>query len=353
MAEDRQENGTEEPTQRRRERAREEGQVVQSPEVASAFALLVAGLILLWCGRSMGGHLTGGLRTWLTETVTTWSPQMDFVVVRWLSWQSLAICGLPLLLMLLVSFSIALIQTGPIFRLTPLSIKFEKLAPASNWKKLMSLDNGLKSLLAILKVVAAFAGTSVFFYWNWQSYGDSVHSDFRSVVTDAWDAGVFLWLCIAAFFLTPAAADYLFKRYQHEQKLKMTRDEIKREQKDDTGDPVIRQRQRQRQREAMEQRATKRAAEATVVLTNPTHLAVALKYEQGMSAPVVVAKGAGVFARNIVRIAKENRIDVVQRKPLARAIYKNIKVGQEIPPEFFRAVAEILAQIYRMRRATI
>jgi len=103
----------------------------------------------------------------------------------------------------------------------------------------------------------------------------------------------------------------------------------------------------------MEQRATKRAAEATVVLTNPTHLAVALKYEQGMSAPVVVAKGAGVFARNIVRIAKENRIDVVQRKPLARAIYKNIKVGQEIPPEFFRAVAEILAQIYRMRRATI
>ena len=151
MAEDRQENGTEEPTQRRRERAREEGQVVQSPEVASAFALLVAGLILLWCGRSMGGHLTGGLRTWLTETVTTWSPQMDFVVVRWLSWQSLAICGLPLLLMLLVSFSIALIQTGPIFRLTPLSIKFEKLAPASNWKKLMSLDNGLKSLLAIFE----------------------------------------------------------------------------------------------------------------------------------------------------------------------------------------------------------
>lgn len=353
MAEDRQEQGTEDPTQRRRERAREEGQVVQSPEVASAFALLVSGLILLWFGRSMGRTLTGGIRTWLSEAITSWSPQMDFVVVRWLSWQSLVICSVPVLLMLVVAFSIALIQTGPIFALTPLSIKFEKLAPANNWKKLMSLDNGLKSLLAIFKVVVAFVGTSIFFYWNWQRYGDSVHSDFATTVTQAWDAGVFLWLCIAAFFLTPAAADYLFKRYQHEQKLKMTRDEIKREQKDDMGDPVIRQRQRQRQREAAEQRSTSKAKEATVVLTNPTHLAVALKYETGMSAPVVVAKGAGVFAKNIVKIAKENRIEVVQRKPLARAIYKNIKVGQEIPPEFFRAVAEILAQIYRMRRAAV
>lgn len=353
MADDRQENGTEDPTQRRRERAREEGQVVQSPEVASSFALLVSGLILLWFGPSMGSGLTSGIRAWISQSIIAWSPQMDFVVFRWLSWHTFTICVVPLAVMLVVSFSIALIQTGPLFAITPLSIKFEKLAPANNWKKLMSLDNGLKSVLAILKVVAAFTGTSIFFYWNWQRYGDSVHRSFASIVTETWDTGVFLWLCIAAFFLTPAAADFLFKKYQHEQKLKMTRDEIKREQKDDSGDPVIRQRQRQRQREAMEQRATSRASEASVILTNPTHLAVALKYEKGMKAPLVVAKGAGVFAKNIVRIAKENRIAVVERKPLARAIYKNIKVGQEIPPEFFRAVAEILAQIYRMRGALV
>lgn len=350
MADERPEDGTEEPTQRRREQARSEGQVVQSPEVASAFALLSSGLILLWFGPSIGGSLMDGLRTWLTDSVDIWSPHMDAVVFRWITMETLALCCIPIFGMLAVSFSIAFIQTGPMFVLTPLSFKPEKLHPANNWKKLMSLDNGLKSLLAIVKVAIAFTVTTLFFYWNWQMYGTAVISSVGRVTQEAWGAAIFIWIVLAAIFLTPAALDYLFKRYQHEQKLKMTREEVKREQKDEGGDPMIRARQRQKVRESMKQRSVTDVPKATVVLTNPTHLAVALQYEAGMAAPKVVAKGAGVFAKNIVRIAKEHRIHVVQRKPLARAIYKNINVGQEIPPEFFKAVAEILGQIYRLRR---
>lgn len=353
MAEQNEGEGTEDPTDRRRRQAREEGQVVQSPEVASAFALLASGLILMWFGSAIGEELKDAIRMWLSDSVSVWSPQMDGVVFHWLTYRTLAICSIPIAIILTVTFAIAFVQTGPMFMLTPITIKFEKLSPATNWKRLMSLDNGLKSLLALLKVHIAFIATSIFVYWNWRLYGTSTMASLGSISEEAWDAGVMIWLVLAGVFLTPAALDYLFKKYQHEQKLKMTHQEIKREQKDDNGDPQIKMRQRQRQREMIKQRSVANVPDATVILTNPTHLAIALKYKAGMSAPVVVAKGAGVFAKNIVRIAKGHRIPVLERKPLARAIYKNIKVGQEIPPEFFKAVAEVLGHIYKLRKTTL
>ena len=127
---------------------------------------------------------------------------------------------------------------------------------------------------------------------------------------------------------------------------------MKQEQKDDSGDPHVRAAIRRRQREARKQQSVKDVPSATVILTNPTHLAIAVQYEPGkMKAPRVVAKGAGVFAKNIVRIARENSIPVIERKPLARALFKSVKVGQEIPVDFFRAIAEILAQIYKARQS--
>jgi flagellar biosynthetic protein FlhB len=144
--------------------------------------------------------------------------------------------------------------------------------------------------------------------------------------------------------------DYLVKWFQNEKKLKMTREETKQEQKDDQGDPHVRAAIRKKQREARRRQSVKDVPKATIILTNPTHLAIAIQYEAGkMRAPKVVAKGAGVFAQNIVRIARENKIPVLERKPLARALFKSVDVGQEIPFEFFRAIAEILAQIYKAR----
>jgi flagellar biosynthetic protein FlhB len=171
------------------------------------------------------------------------------------------------------------------------------------------------------------------------------------VVSAAWTMGIMVCLSMAGVSLALALTDYLVKWLRNEQKLKMTREEIKQEQKDDTGDPHLKAAQRKKQREARRQQSVKDVPKATVVLTNPTHLAIAIQYEAGMAAPRVVAKGAGVFAKNIVRIAREHRIPVMERKPLARAIFANVNVGQEIPLEFFRAVAEVIAQIYRARQA--
>jgi flagellar biosynthetic protein FlhB len=149
-----------------------------------------------------------------------------------------------------------------------------------------------------------------------------------------------------------AIVDYLIKWFRNEQKLMMTREDIKQEQKDDSGDPQVRAAIRRRQREARKQQSVTDVPKATVILTNPTHLAIAIQYEPGtMRAPKVVAKGAGVFAKNIVRIARENKIPVLERKPLARALFKTVNVGQEIPFDFFRAIAEILAQIYKARQS--
>jgi flagellar biosynthesis protein FlhB len=161
-----------------------------------------------------------------------------------------------------------------------------------------------------------------------------------------------LCLAMAGVCVGLALVDYLVKWFRHEKKLMMTREEIKQEQKDDNGDPHVRAAIRRKQREARKQRSVKDVPKATVILTNPTHLAIAIQYEPGkMKAPKIVAKGAGVFAKNIVRIARENKIPVLERKPLARALYKNVQVGQEIPVDFFRAIAEILAQIYKARQS--
>lgn len=131
----------------------------------------------------------------------------------------------------------------------------------------------------------------------------------------------------------------------------MTHQEIKQEQKNELGDPTIKAAVRRKQREALKNQSVADVPDATVILTNPTHYAVALKYEAGkMTAPKLVAKGAGSFAFNIIKIAIENRVPVIQRPPLTRAIFRSVKVGQEIPEQFFRAVAEILGQVYRAKR---
>lgn len=171
------------------------------------------------------------------------------------------------------------------------------------------------------------------------------------VARSGWQLGLTICIAMAGFSLALALADYLVKWLRNEQKLKMTREEVKQEQKDDSGDPQVKAAVRRRQREARRRQSVSDVPKATVILTNPTHLAVAIQYQQGMAAPRVVAKGAGVFAKNIVRIAGEHRIPVLERKPLARALFRSVDVGEEIPFEFFRAVAEIIAQIYRAKQA--
>jgi flagellar biosynthetic protein FlhB len=184
----------------------------------------------------------------------------------------------------------------------------------------------------------------------------SIHNftSVRSIAAAGWNLGLGICISLAGITIALALIDYLIRWFRHEQKLMMTREEIKQEQKDDSGDPHLKAAIRRKQREARKQMSTKDVASATVVIKNPTHFAVAIQYEPGrMRAPKVVAKGAGAFALNIIRIANQHSVPVLERKPLARALFKSCSVGQEIPLEFFMAIAEIIGELYRQKRSAI
>ena len=156
-----------------------------------------------------------------------------------------------------------------------------------------------------------------------------------------------LYTCMVLFLM--AVLDFAYTKWQHQQDLKMTKQEVKDEHKQREGDPSVKARIRSVQREMAQRRMMEAVPDATVVITNPTHLAIALKYEEGMRAPTVVAKGAGFVAQTIKSIAIENGIPLVENKPLARTMFKSAEIGDFIPAELYRAVAEILAYVYRLK----
>lgn len=344
--------GTEAPTQRRREEARKDGQVVASPDVSSTFSVLAGCLFLMWFGGTIGHRLLVSFQTWFREIPSTdWTDYHTQLGARWLSTELVGTCGTLLLLLMLVGLVIGFAQAGFMISWKPMEVDFEKMSPIRGWKKLFSIESGVRGILGISKVLMLLVVASAIVWYRRSELSVMNFTSVGGLFSFAWKLGLSICLALAVVSFTLAAVDYITRWLRHEQKLKMTHEEIKQEQKDELGDPTIRAAVRRKQREALKNQSVAEVPDATVILTNPTHYAVALKYETGkMSAPKLVAKGAGSFAFNIVRIAKENHIPVVQRPPLTRAIFRSVKVGQEIPTEFFRAVAEILGEIYRAKR---
>ena len=344
-------HGTEAPTPRRREQAREDGQVVLSTDLTAAVALLTGCAILLWTGSTLGARLMNGFREWMTDVPgSEWNEWNVTLGARWMSAELAGICGFFVLAILSIGLAFGFAQVGFIISFKPLALKWDRLIPENPFSKLISMDSGIKGILNAMKVTLLL-GISILMIWLRR--GELSVRNFGSidaVAAYAWKLGLMICMAMAGVSVGLALADYLIKWFRQEQKLKMTREEIKQEQKDDSGDPHVKAAVRRKQREARKQQSVKDVPKADLILTNPTHLAIAIQYQPGkMRAPKIVAKGAGVFAQNFIRIAKENKIPVMERKPLARALFRIVDVGQEIPFEFFRAIAEILAQIYKAK----
>ena len=348
---DNEHNGTETPTQRRRDQAREDGQVVLSTDLTASVALLTGCAILLWTGSTLGARLMNGFRVWIADVPgAEWSAWDVGVGARWMSAELVGVCGLFVLAILSVGLAFGFAQVGFVISFKSLELKWDRLLPENPLGKLISIDSGVKGILSAMKV-SLLLGISMLMLWLRRSeFSVRRFGTIDDVAAYAWQLGLVICLAMAGVSVGLAVTDYLVKWFRHEQKLKMTREEIKQEQKDDNGDPHVKAAVRRKQREARKQQSVKDVPKADLILTNPTHLAIAIQYQPGkMRAPKIVAKGAGVFAQNIIRIAKENQIPVMERKPLARALFKVVNVGQEIPFEFFRAIAEILAQIYKTK----
>jgi flagellar biosynthetic protein FlhB len=348
------ESRTEAATPRRREEAREQGQVAFSTELVTG-VLLVAGLAMLSLGA--GGLGTGLLTTTrlglLGAGLSDLSPTQAQNLLGQMFRDGLLNAG-PLLGVLLVAgLAACLVQVGfrPNFAL--LGLRWERIDPF-NGGRLLSWNNTLKGLVALLRL--AVAGLLAWLVLG--GLGPNVAAlgamPLAPAVGRAWSIVLRLGLAIAGGMLLLGVADYFLQFWRFERNLRMSRQELKDEVKRDEGDPQVKARIRRLQREAAKKKMFHEVRRATVVVTNPTHLAVALRYDRGtMAAPRVVAKGAGHVAARIAELARRHGVPVLERKGLAQALYRTVKLDQEIPVGLYQAMAEVLAHIYRMRNGTL
>lgn len=339
------------PTQRRRDEARAQGQFAYSHELINGLLLMAGTLGLWWTGVALAGGLTEELRTNLrTPRVELTVGDVPEILSNLVS-RGIHLIGGLMVGVFAVSLAANLFQAGLHINTESLGPKWEKLNPAMNWQRIFSTEGLMRGGLAIAKVVLIAAAA----WWVLSDRGGQIavmgSGSLSTSVSSAWGISIELLIATASVLLLIGAVDYGWQWFRHEQMLRMSREELKRERKDDEGDPLLQTRRRQRARELVTQRRMlEEVPKATLVITNPTHLAIAIRYERGVtSAPVVIAKGRDQFAFQIASRARRHGIPVVERKPVAQALFKMVKVGQEIPQTLYVAVSEVLGYVYRLK----
>ncbi len=346
---------TQEATPYRRQKAREEGQVARSHDLASAALLVGATLVLMYFGRGLGSCLSDLARDQLGGAAQI---QTDAQTAA-LAWNALLVrlarALAPLLGLLMVLGIVANVgQVGLLFLPQKLAPELSRIDPLKGAQRLFSAANLVRLGFGLFKVavVSAVAAWCVLDRYD-QIMALSGH-EVREIGIAAFDILLHTCLKIGIALLILAIFDYGYQRWKHEQDLRMTTQEVREEYKMLQGDPHMVARRRQVQRQLVMNRLQTAVPKADVVVTNPTQLAVAIQYEPStMEAPIVVAKGAGVLAQRIRRLALEHNIPVLERKPLARALYQHVDVNKPIPPDQYAAVAEILRYVYQLKGKTM
>jgi flagellar biosynthesis protein FlhB len=349
------ENRSEQPTKRRLEKAREKGQVARSREVSSAAVLFGGLMVLMYFGQTILRTLEFELRHSLSFggmpdlTISGLSTTFKDISLR------IAIVLLPILLAVMI-FSVAAnaLQGGLALSSKSLALKFEKLNPKNGIKRIFS-KNGIVELLKNLVLLIAVALISYQVISKYfPLYPRLILMDVQKLFH--WTALISyeVFIRVALLLAVVAVADYAFQKYRFTEQLKMTKQEVKEEFKETEGDPVTKSRIRRIQREMSRKRMMTEVPKADVIITNPTHYAVALSYKMDrMEAPMVVAKGVGFLALKIRELAQEHGIPLVENRPLAHTLYKTVDIGEYIPANLYRAVAEILAYVYKAKSALV
>jgi flagellar biosynthesis protein FlhB len=344
---------SEEPTPHRLREAREKGQISKSKEITTALLLLFSYMLFRYTGVYIWNNLTNMATAILTQIPNTGDFSFAFAgYILLLGIQGLALSLAPIFgLTLFVAFVAEALQTGFVFSFDPLMPKIERVSPAEGFKRMFSLQGFVELLKSTLKIV-------IVFWIMWGAVKDDIPSIVILINSQPWDAVVLggniaykVAIRVGMFYVCIAVLDYFYKRWEYIRGLKMTKQEIKEEYKRLEGDPMIKQRMRELQRQVAYQRMMAAVPQADVVVTNPVHIAVALKYEiPKMKAPTVLAKGERKAAEEIKRIADGADIPIMENEPLARSIYRTTDVGRQIPGELYQAVAEILAYVYKLKK---
>ncbi len=342
---------TEAPTSRRIAEARKEGQVARSQELNAAVSLLVAAWLLASPGKKLLADLQGLVVTTIgglpsLQMADTWTKNLLAPDLLPLAGD----LGVILLGLLLSGIAINLGQTGFLWASKRLGFDLNRVNPLNGFKRLFSLQGLLELLKALLKLSVVAWVAYAYLRGRWAELLGLAQTDYLSALRWWSNMAIGLMLRIGAAYLILAILDYAYQRWNYLRALRMTKEEVKEELKQTEGDPLIKSRIRGQQRRMARLRMMANVPKADVVITNPTHLAIAVQYEaQTMQAPKVVAKGAHRLAERIIEIARLHQVPVIQNIPLARALYRLVEIDQEIPPQLYMAMAEVLAYVYRLR----
>lgn len=348
---------TEEPTGKKLSDARKEGQVAKSKEIANAFGMLALFLILKVYVGTIGSrfiesfHVVYGQIPDLVKMYNGNIP-IDFmhVLIRSMMMRLLTIIAPVLLIGVMVAVICDIVQVKWQPTTKPLRPKFSKLSPVKGFGRIFSPNSLMELLKSVLKLLVI--GYVVYSYLKdrigqiFILYDITLNQAIGLIGEIAIDLGI----RIAMVYMVIAFLDYWYQKWKFHEDMKMTKQEVKDEYKNSEGDPQVKGKQKAKMREASQRRMMQDVPRADVVITNPTHYAVALKYDaQEAEAPVVLAKGTDYLALQIKEKAKEADVEIVENKPLARMLYANVEIGEEIPPELYQTVAEILATVYRLK----
>ncbi|MBQ8626585.1 MAG: flagellar biosynthesis protein FlhB [Agathobacter sp.] len=348
---------TEPATQKKLEDARKEGKVAKSKDLTQAFELVVLFLLLRIFIGYVGERMVGIFSS-------TIGRMGEFIQVNQVGLSLAAVSNLFINVLLewllivwpffvfgfVITFLVSVYQVGWKVSAKTMEPKLSKFNPINGFKRIISKDS-------LFELVKSIAKVGVIIYIVYTSIVDEANSLFilyeisvNQAVALTGEIIIDVGLKISIVYVVVGLADYIYQRHKFNEEMKMTKQEVKDEYKNTEGDPQIKGRIRQKMREVSQRRMMQDVPKADVVITNPTHFAVAIKYDAEVSrAPVVVAKGEDFLAQKIKEVAKENHVEIVENKPLARMLYHNVDIGSEIPPELYQAVAEVLAMVYHMK----
>jgi flagellar biosynthesis protein FlhB len=350
MSEDNDSEKTEDPTQKRLDDALERGDVAKSQEVNTWFIIAGATLVLISFSGSMAS-LQAPLRGLLANAHSIKIDGYSLLqLAQHLEYALIAAFGVPLLLLCLAAIAGNIVQHRLVFSAEQLKPKMNKISPAAGAKRLFGKQAWVNLLKGLFKVVALGVVMTMVFWPERFRLDAMVRMDLISIVALTKTMSVQLLGTVVALLALVAIADYVFQYRSWFERQKMSLQEIKEEFKQSEGDPHIKGRLKQMRIERSRKRMMAAVPTASVIITNPTHFAVALKYDKGMGAPVCVAKGVDAIALKIREKAKEHDVPIVENPPLARALHATVKIDDEIPVEHYQAVAEVIGYVMRLKR---
>jgi flagellar biosynthesis protein FlhB len=349
---------TEEPTAKKLSDARNEGQVAKSNELTSASGLAVLFISLKLFSGYIGSQFIETYKKGFFNIDKYTGEEFSIAIISALLRDALLdillICLPIFVIAVIVSFVVVLFQVKWKISLKTMTPKFSKINPISGFKKIFSKDKIVEIIIEVLKIIVISYIAYATLKDEWEMLFQLYDMKLEQAILLVGNLVINLGLEISLIFLVIGVGDLIYQKFKFKKDMRMSKQEVKDEFKNSEGDPQIKGKIKQRMRESSMRRMMQNLPKADVVITNPTHLAAAIQYDkESSSAPVLLAKGADHLAEKIKEIARENQIEIVENKPLARMLYYNVEIGEEIPSELYQMTAEVLAYVYGLKNKAV